>query len=183
MLSIPTALDLLEVDSATSTCPMSFCGLRNREKKALRRLQKGKSVERGNSSYNPAFVDVRDEYDDYEDNERNRLLHRRKSADFEWAREDQLSVILEILEESSRKGNTPNWEKDESSLGWDRATPPAPAPRIPPLKRTRFVDRDSRIRPIPEHYAVNMSDKRTPESPRPIQTPPRDVSCDPESTK
>lgn len=155
---------------------MSFCGLRNREKRELRRLQKGKSVERGNDSYNnPAsrFVDVRGEHDDFDDsNERNQLL-RRKSADFEWAREDQLSVILEILEETSR--NTPNWEKDESALGWDRVTPPAP-PKIPPLKRTRFVDRDSRIRPIPEHYAVNMSEKITPDSPRPIQSPPRDVS-------
>jgi hypothetical protein len=149
---------------------MSFCGLRNREKRELRRLQKGKSVERGIESHNPASVDVRDEYEDSEDHERKRLL-RRKSADFEWAREDQLSVILEILEESSRKGNTPNWEKDESVLGWDRVVTPR-APRVPPLKRT---DRDSRIPPIPEHYAVNMSDRRTPESPRPLQTPPRDV--------
>jgi hypothetical protein len=154
---------------------MSFCGLRNQEKRELRRLQKGKSVERANDLYNPASVDVRGEYEDFEDHERIRLL-RRKSADFEWAREDQLSVILEILEESSRKGNTPNWEKDESALGWDRVITPVSPPRIPPLKRTRFVDRDSRIRPIPEHYAVNMSDGRTPESPRPIQTPPRDVS-------
>jgi hypothetical protein len=153
---------------------MSFCGLRNRERREARRLRKGKTVER-NDSYNPAPVDVRDDYQDFEDHERNRLL-RRKSAEFEWAREDQLSVILEILEESSRKGNTPNWEKDESALGWDRViTPPAP-PRIPLLKRTRFVDRDSRIKPIPENYAVNMSDRRTPDSPRPIQTPPRDVS-------
>ena len=150
---------------------MSFCGLRNREKRELHRLQKGKSVERGNESHNPASVDVRDEYEDSEDHERNRLL-RRKSADFEWAREDQLSVILEILEESSRKGNTPNWEKDESVLGWDRVVTPRAPPRVPPFERT---DRDSRILPIPEHYAVNMSDRRTPESPRPIQTPPRDV--------
>jgi hypothetical protein len=135
-------------------------------------------VERGHDSHNPA-IDVRGshKYEDFEDHQRNRLL-RRKSADFEWAREDQLSIILEILEESSRKGNTPNWEKDESALGWDRViTPPPPAPpSIPPLKRTRFIDRDSRIRLIPEHYAVNMSDGRTPESLRPIQTPPRDVS-------
>jgi hypothetical protein len=97
---------------------MSFCGLRNREERELRRLQKGKSVQRGNESHNPASVDVRDKYEDSEDHERKRLL-RRKSADFEWAREDRLSVILDILEESSRKGNTPNWEKDESVLGWD----------------------------------------------------------------
>jgi hypothetical protein len=131
-------------------------------------------VERGRAdeSKNPASVDVSDEHDEHGDYEGTRLLRRQKSVDFEWAREDQLSVILKILEETSR--NRPNWEKDESTLGWDRAPPPPP--RIPSLERTRFVDQDSRIRPISEHYSVNMSERRTPETLRPIQPPPTDVS-------
>lgn len=155
---------------------MSFCGMRKRERPLRRKeIDKGKGKQR-ESHPGP---DVRDEhFEDFEKFEQTRLLQR-KSADFEWARNDQLSVILEILEETSR--NTPNWEKEESALGLDRALP-APRPQIPPLKRTRFVDRDSNIRPIPEHqhyeYFGKMSSEQrsSPGTPRPIAPPPRDVS-------
>ena len=43
-----------------------------------------------------------------------RILETSRKKDFEWAREDQLSVILEILEsEAGSRKNTPNWSERE----------------------------------------------------------------------
>ena len=120
---------------------MSFCGLRNPEKKALRRRQKnGKAVDRGDESQNLVGGYVRHSQDD-DGSEQIREILRRKSADFEWAREDQLSAILEVLEER----NTPGWEKEESALGWDQAAPPVPllpstATTPKKTQKTRFVE-------------------------------------------
>ncbi|KAF7898723.1 hypothetical protein EAF00_005169 [Botryotinia globosa] len=64
---------------------------------------------------------------------------KRPSADFQWAREDQLSVILEYLEETTRSGSTPNSETAD------------PLTKTPPLA-------------IPETIRENLSP--TPTSPR-----------------
>ncbi|KAF7855277.1 uncharacterized protein EAF02_011536 [Botrytis sinoallii] len=60
----------------------------------------------------------------------------RPSADFQWAREDQLSVILEYLEETTRSGSTPNSETTDPlnhSNNSNSATPLALPQPPPPL--------------------------------------------------
>jgi hypothetical protein len=135
---------------------------------------------------------------------------RRKSADFQWAREDQLSVILEILESESR--NTPIWEQPDpfrqhtnhpalqkpstSPIPETVAQSPQPHPetpiRIPKYNKIGAKEREYRIpayyhsRPstkqsqqslrAPDEMSISESKRgETPETPRPIPHPPRDV--------
>ncbi|KAF7954683.1 hypothetical protein EAE96_005802 [Botrytis aclada] len=81
---------------------------------------------------------------------------KRPSADFQWAREDQLSVILEYLEETTRSGSTPNSETADPLNHSDPATPLAlsqpPQAKPPPLA-------------IPETIRENLSPTPT-SSPR-----------------
>lgn len=64
---------------------------------------------------------------------------KRPSADFQWAREDQLSVILEYLEETTRSGSTPNSETADplnhsnSNPATPLALPQPPQTKTPPL--------------------------------------------------
>ena len=127
-----------------------------------------------NEPHDPGFLDVSREPID---SERKSLLNR-PSANFDWAREDQLSTILENLDDSaSRRGDD---QEDQQPL-----TPvPEQAPRKPRVirsrvKRTRFVEHLSSPGHISKQYREKMSSmsgRRTPETPRPIAAPPRDVS-------
>lgn len=114
------------------------------------------------------------------------LTRRRKSFDFEWAREDQLSVILERLDIDSLSKLSSNdcsqkWEKERSapkrSLDWERV--PRLQKSLPAFKRTRFLDQSYSL---DEHLTFMSSPKSTgtrmsPSPPRPIEAPPTDVSC------
>jgi hypothetical protein len=105
------------------------------------------------------------------------VRRRKKSADFQWAREDQLSVILEIFDgdkESRRSSSTPKWEEKEkegprrrTSLDWDKV------PRLEPFKRTRFLDQQFSLS---DHLEVMSSRRTSPGTPKPIEAPPTDVS-------
>lgn len=159
---------------------MSLCGLRRppplrprREAKKDKEKGREKSVP-GDEYHDPGLLDVRREPND---SERNSLLHR-ASANFDWAREDQLSTILEFEDSGSRR--------DESQ---DYHVPVTPTPEQPPrkarvikprVKRTRFVEHLSSPGNISKLYrermSSSMSDRRTPDTPRPIAPPPRDVS-------
>ncbi|TGO62052.1 hypothetical protein BOTNAR_0119g00160 [Botryotinia narcissicola] len=83
---------------------------------------------------------------------------KRPSADFQWAREDQLSVILEYLEETTRSGSTPNSETADplshsnSNPATPLALPQPPQTKTPPLA-------------IPETIRENLSPTPT-SSPR-----------------
>lgn len=115
----------------------------------------------------------------------------------QWAREDQLSVILESensLDEIRRQNTPPTWDDDDLDIGRDFGVryPPSQqsqsrvgrTPRIPGFKKTRFVDQD--FIPEDDYYSqdrrlLSMSDtsrsRKSPSPmPRPIQAPPRDVS-------
>lgn len=118
-------------------------------------------------------------------------LRKRNSANFDWARSDQLSVILEILEKTSNVG-TPQWEKTEAALKWDTITklspPPPPTPRFKGKgkeKRTRWLDYEYGLRTpesgYPPYYSpLEMSTtsgrRDSPVTPRAIEPPPTDVS-------
>ena len=150
---------------------MSFCGLRKPPKNLrslpLRPRQAVQSV----LAADPGSLDVRDSHDyDHEDRELQHLLRKRGSANFEWARDDQLSIILASVSEARTR--TPTWDTEEVWLKPDKGK----APFVPHFryKRTRFLDHDD----IPEDYHVEMSSKSIPGTPRPIQPPPRDVSLD-----
>ena len=109
---------------------------------------------------------------------------------FEWAREDQLSAIIEL---DSTKG-TPQWEKTEAEAhNWGNTagssshkphilepveeevrtpvTPKGKGPSYPTHSDRRKTKRPPLIR-----RNVTMSGRTTPSTPRPIQPPPRDVS-------
>ncbi|KAH6668183.1 hypothetical protein B0J14DRAFT_600013 [Halenospora varia] len=115
-------------------------------------------------------------------------LRRRKSENFEWAREDQLSVILELLENESKRG-TPGWEKQIEEINWSevpRLSPPPPTPKTPTpqMKKTRFPDqdRDRGFRTPGSSYSSSykMSGSRdrsrsSPATPRLIEPPPTDL--------
>ncbi|KAM0314121.1 hypothetical protein ACHAO8_004907 [Botrytis cinerea] len=81
---------------------------------------------------------------------------KRPSADFQWAREDQLSVILEYLDETTRSGSTPSSENADPLIHSNPATPLAlsqpPQTKTPPLA-------------IPETIRENLSPTPT-SSPR-----------------
>lgn len=167
---------------------MSLCGLRSKippSAKVLRprRPQKpliSRPVVVEYESHGP--IDVKRSHerelakDDDDDNERSKLLIRRKSADFEWARADQLSVISE---EQSRR-NTQIWENDDS---WEKRLDKGKASRVttttyPIVKKTRFSEQES----IPEDWPLKVEERTMPvdktpvaPSPRSIDPPPRDV--------
>lgn len=117
-------------------------------------------------------------------------LRKRKSANFEWARSDQLSVILEILEKTSNAG-TPQWEKTEAALKWDtipKLSPPPPSPLFKGKgkeKRTRWLDYEYGLRTpesgYPPYYlpltmSTSSGRRDSPVTPRAIEPPPTDVS-------
>jgi hypothetical protein len=103
------------------------------------------------------------------------VRRRKKSTDFQWAREDQLSIILEILDgDKESRRSTPRWEQKEKegprkrpSLDWDKV------PRLEPFKRTRFLDQRFSLS---DHLEVMSSRKTSPGTSRPIEAPPTDVS-------
>jgi hypothetical protein len=151
---------------------MSFCGLRKPHKN-LRTLplcprQAVQSV----LAADPGALDVRDSHDydqDHGDRELQHLLRQRGSANFEWAREDQLSIILESVSEA--RSRTLNWDTEEIWAKPDREKAPL-GPHFR-FKRTRFLNDN-----IPEDHHAEMSSRSIPDTPRPIQPPPRDVSLD-----
>lgn len=129
---------------------------------------------------------------------------RKRSADFQWARGDQLSVILEILESESR--NTPIWEQQDPfrqyanhpALQEPDTSPiletshPHTPPRTPKFNKIGAKERAYRIpayhhsRPstkqsqqsslAPDEMSISESRVgETPETPRPIPHPPSDV--------
>lgn len=55
------------------------------------------------------------------------MLGNERNGDFEWAQENQLSVILEILEsEAGTRKNTPNWSEKIETTGeflWEKTIP------------------------------------------------------------
>lgn len=166
----------------------TLCGLRRtrhppplrprRETKKDKGKGKEKAVLANDHRETHGFLDVSREPID---SERKSLLNR-PSANFDWAREDQLSTILENLEDSSsRRGDEQDKDHEQPPL-----TPtPEQAPRKPQVikprvKRTRFVEHLSSPGHISKQYREKMSSmsgRRTPETPRPIAAPPRDVSC------
>lgn len=169
---------------------MSFCGLR-KPRPLRRRVQKedkgkGKLVQHADEAHDPGRLDVSTWRNDSESlSDSKWLLRQKRSANFDWAREDQLSTILEQISNEgidSRRG-TPNWENEpnarEENAKWD----PAPAPTFAPkfasqaFKKTRFVEH---VDSIPEDRLPLMSFKsggrQTPETPRSIAPPPTDVS-------
>ncbi|KAH7418094.1 hypothetical protein BKA64DRAFT_700632 [Cadophora sp. MPI-SDFR-AT-0126] len=162
----------------------TLCGLRRthhppplrprREEK--RDKEKGKGKEKSvlvNETHDPGYLDVSREPID---SERKSLLNR-PSANFDWAREDQLSTILESLDDSASR-------RDDEEGEQQPLTPvPEQAPRKPRVirsrvKRTRFVEHLSSPGHISKQYREKMSSmsgRRTPETPRPIAAPPRDL--------
>jgi hypothetical protein len=105
-------------------------------------------------------------------------LRKKTNSVFEWSREDQLSVILEIL---SEKGDTPIWEKTEAALNWEQIPKLSPSPPSPrgKGKRTRWIDHEYPGLRSPESiYPPTMSSSRgreSPITPRSIEPPPTDV--------
>ncbi|KAH6710914.1 hypothetical protein DL95DRAFT_322727 [Leptodontidium sp. 2 PMI_412] len=164
----------------------TLCGLRRtrhppplrprRETKKDKGKGKEKAVLANDHRETHGFLDVSREPID---SERKSLLNR-PSANFDWAREDQLSTILENLEDSSsRRGDEQDKDHEQPPL-----TPtPEQAPRKPQVikprvKRTRFVEHLSSPGHISKQYREKMSSmsgRRTPETPRPIAAPPRDL--------
>lgn len=161
---------------------MSFCGLR--KPRPLRRRKeekgKGKSVQRNED---PGRLDVRDWNNDSESEsdakgllQQHQVHHqRKKSADFDWAREDQLSTILEHLEESRK--NTPNWENEPNAKRDDPKPVFVPKFSSAAFKKTRFLEYSSSI-PEERIPLMSFSGSKTPDTPRSIAPPPRDVSVD-----
>ncbi|KAF7908180.1 uncharacterized protein EAF01_003935 [Botrytis porri] len=82
---------------------------------------------------------------------------KRPSADFQWAREDQLSVILEYLEETTRSGSTPNSETADPLNQSNPATPLTLPQQLPQTKPPPLA--------IPETIRENLSPTPT-SSPR-----------------
>ena len=153
---------------------MSFCGLR-KPPKNLRTLplRPREAVQSVLAADPGSLVDIRDSHDfdhDHEDRELQHLLRKRGNANFEWARDDQLSIILESVSEARTR--TPNWDTEEIWAGPDKGKAPL-GPHFR-FKRTRFLNDDN----IPEDYRAEMSSKSIPTTPKPIQPPPRDVSLD-----
>jgi hypothetical protein len=151
---------------------MSFCGLR-KPPKNLRTLplRPREAVQSVLAADPGSLVDVRESHDfdhDHEDRELQHLLRKRGNANFEWARDDQLSIILESVSEARTR--TPNWDTEEIWAGPDKGKAPL-GPHFR-FKRTRFFNDDD----IPEDYRAEMSSKSIPTTPKPIQSPPRDVS-------
>jgi hypothetical protein len=150
---------------------MSFCGLRKPRPLRRRKEDKGKGKE------DPGRIDVRDWRNDSEsESEAKGLLQqRKKSANFDWAREDQLSTILENLDENRR--TTPNWE-NEPNAKWDPAPPPAFVPKFASaaFKKTRFLEYVTSSIPEDRIPLMSFSGSKTPETPKSIAPPPRDVS-------
>ncbi|CAL3962262.1 hypothetical protein PZA11_000528 [Diplocarpon coronariae] len=158
---------------------MSLCGLRRPPPLRRRRevkIDKGKDTEKAppDEKHEPDLLDASKE----PTLDQSDLLHR-PSANFEWARTDRLSTILENLEDSDirRDGSL---DHPQTPL---RPTPqqlPRKARVIRPrVKRTRFVEHISSPGNISKQYRqklmLTMSDRRTPETPRPIATPPREL--------
>jgi hypothetical protein len=196
---------------------MSLCGLKKKSYKIPRpvsavgtvsTIREDTSVQHQSANFiekfesdDPCPCAARDVTDSESRDEPRQALRCRSSADFTWpwAREDQLSVILETLSEAgSRRESEPTWERHRGTESGDldvavrSSTTPSAHPYplqnertqryIPSFKRTRFIDQD-----IPEHeYYVpedKMSDnsRPSPEIPRPIAPPPQDVSVSPQS--
>ncbi|KAK2628102.1 hypothetical protein QTJ16_002748 [Diplocarpon rosae] len=159
---------------------MSLCGLRRPPPLRRRRevkIDKERGTEKASpdeqpdpgllhASNEPTLLDPSD------------LLHR-PSANFEWARTDRLSTILENLEDGSSR-------RDESLD--QPQTPLIPTPEQTPrkarairarVKRTRFVEHISSPGNISKQYRqklmLTMYDRRAQEAPRPIATPPREL--------
>lgn len=163
---------------------MWFCGLRKPRPLRPRKLDKGKSVEQDYEADSPGRLDVR-EGRSRDDNsglaEGFELRQQKTRANFDWAREDQLSTILEQISERSRT-NTPNWENEPSAKAADAKWDPAPSPTFVPkfasaaFKKTRFVEH---VDNIPEDRLPLMSFPagKSPDTPRSITPPPRDVSA------
>jgi len=139
--------------------------------------------------------------------EKQNLL-RKKSADFEWAREDQLSVVLELLEDESRV--TPGWEKAEPTWEqqetiWEQGCdtereglvpgkgkgkakdyPPqiplnwAKTPRTPEIARFDRVSPKDRIKKIPHYSSIPTKSAKTMDSHRTSPgSPPRPIEQPP----
>ncbi|PQE24461.1 DUF967 domain protein [Rutstroemia sp. NJR-2017a BBW] len=162
------------------------------------------------SSKSSSSLSLRKQSESEKNNQRpsNNNNPRRRSADFQWAREDQLSVILEILESESR--NTPIWEQPDpfrqhtnhpalqnpstSPIPETVAESPQPETpiRISKYNKIGAKEREYRIpayyhsRPstkqsqqslrAPDEMSISESKKgETPETPRPIPHPPRDL--------
>lgn len=115
--------------------PSSFCGLRKAKPLRRRKPKEGKPMQR--ASEDSGQLDVR-HWDWDADSESGlnveEVLRQRQNPD--WAREDQVSTILEPLEESRR--NTPNWE-NEPKVQWILASAFGPKPVNPAIKNTRFL--------------------------------------------
>lgn len=153
---------------------MLLCGLR--KPRPLRRKQDDK----GKGKEDPGRPDVRHRNNDSEaePGTRGLLQHQPKqSADFDWAREDQLSTILENLDENRR--STPNWE-NEPNAKWDSAAAVAPvfASKFASAtcKKTRFLEYVSSSISEDRIPLMSFSERKSPETPRPIAPPPKDVS-------
>ncbi|KAI9056036.1 hypothetical protein LZ554_000968 [Drepanopeziza brunnea f. sp. 'monogermtubi'] len=176
---------------------MSLCGLRRPPPLRPRREAK---QDKGKGKEEPVLVDecgdaglITVDEDTYiYDSERNEQLQTRKSSpnfdyDYDWEREDQLSTILENLEDGGS-------QRDGSSDCHPTPTPPPPVtpttPETEPRKARGFRPRTKRTR-FGEHLSSpaniskqsraaakmssTMSGRRTPETPRPIAAPPRDL--------
>ena len=105
-------------------------------------------------------------------------LSKKRSSTFEWSREDQLSVILEIW---SEKGDTPVWEKTEAALNWEQIPKLSPPPPTPDNKgkRTRWIGDEYPELGSPESDRFPMMTsargRDSPITPRAIEPPPTDV--------
>lgn len=194
---------------------MSLCGLKKKSYKTLRpssavsavsAVKEGKQAQRQPSSISKFTEEFHSDYPclspstaashsyvsnhDFPQDGPERFIRRRRSTDLKWAREDQLSVILENLSETgSRRENElttstiATWDTEDlvEALDFNVRNTQYSGDRthrnIRGFKRTRFVDQD-----IPEYeYCApedNMSDRSrtSPEIPKPIAPPPRDVS-------
>ena len=160
-----------------------FCGLCS-PYKTLRHSHSEESVHSADEASHPSRRDVRrkgkeNAKDQHESSQSKSAFKRRKSANFEWAREDQLSVILAILEGESRR-NTPNWDdwdqEEFAALNWEKV------PRIPSF-HSSFYQRIGRQEfgsllnsPTKSDHSIMSERRPSPESVRPFLPPPRDVS-------
>lgn len=63
---------------------------------------------------------------------------------------------------------------------WAGIVHPTSAAKNPAVEEDTLCRSGLENTAYPEHCSINMSDRRTPDTPRPIQPPPRDVSCESE---
>ncbi|CZS98632.1 uncharacterized protein RAG0_10095 [Rhynchosporium agropyri] len=134
------------------------------------------------ATQDPGFLDVVSHDPAESDSEAKSLLNR-PSANFEWAREDQLSTILESFDDTGSRKSRDELERQKEQEHWPLAPLQEEALRKraavvkPRVKRARFAEHISSPGHISKQYRekMSMSGARTAESPRPIAPPPKDL--------